>query len=129
MTDNDTKNGGLSARQKRAVSALLSTPSIRAAAEAARCSEASLWRWLRLEAFQQELDAAAAALIEGTVAGQVADFQDNQRTMREIRDDEDNAPGVRLRAAISLDTSLLRWRELRDVERRLARLEEVLLRG
>jgi hypothetical protein len=105
---------------------LLATPTIQEAATVAKCGVASIHRWLKEPVFQAALDEAASALIDGTVAGQIADFEANQETMREIRDDENNAAGVRLRAATALDASLVRWRELRDVERRLTQLEGLI---
>ncbi len=48
-----TRNSGLSPRQERAITCLLSEATIAAAAIKAKVSEATLRRWLKLEAFRR----------------------------------------------------------------------------
>lgn len=119
--------GDLTRTQKKAVAALLEATTVEQAAEIAGCSASSIFRWMREdETFQLALASAEGAMIAQAVAGAVADMTANFETMRQVRDSADK-PAVRLQAAQALDRSLLRWRELRNVEQRLVRLEERLL--
>lgn len=119
---------GLTRTQKRAIAGLLEATTVEQAADIAGCSESSIYRWQREdEAFQMELAKAEGAMIAQAVAGCVADMTQNHETMRAIRDDTDAKAAVRLQAAQALDRSLLKWRELRNVEERLAKLEGVFL--
>jgi hypothetical protein len=59
---------GISAKQERAIAALLSEPSIKHAAAAAQVEELTLWRWLKEEAFDNAYrDARHKAFLESTV--------------------------------------------------------------
>ena len=66
-------------------------------------------------------------LISEAVRALVADMSTNHETMRMIRDNQEYSESVRLRTAQTLDASLLKWRELLDVEQRLTKIEEFLL--
>lgn len=119
------QNGTLSSRQTRAIAALISSPSIAEAAELAKIGRRTLHNWLAEDAdFQQALSAAESAAISEAVRATGADMAANFATMREIRDDLELPASVRLRAAQTLDGSLLRWREIASIEERLVALEE-----
>ena len=117
------ENGSLSTKQFAAIAALLANPTVGAAAIAAGCGDRTLRRWLADPGFRRELVASELDLIDSAVRLMVSDLETNAKTMRAIRDDLANGPAVRLRAAVAIADDLLRWRELRNVEARLAALE------
>ncbi len=125
-----TPNGSLRPRQTKLIAALLQSKSIADAAAACHIGERTAYKWLRLPEFVSALRAAETDAIGQAVTALVADMHANLSTLRGLRDTPPiDKPELSLRAAIALDNSLLRWRELLDVETRLARLEEALLHG
>lgn len=128
MTASVTNNGNLSTEQRRAIVALLDTADVAAAAEAANRTERTVYRWLAEdEYFQaalaeregQAIDEATRRLV--TLASKAID------TLEEILDSDTASDQARRLAAQSVLDNLMKLRELRNVEQRLARLEERLL--
>ena len=117
------ENGSLTTKQHLAIAALLAHPTVGQAAIAAGCGNRTLRRWLADPDFRRELVASELDLIDSAVRLMVSDLETNAQVMRTIRDDPTNGPAVRLRAAVAIADDLLRWRELRNVEARLAALE------
>ena len=120
------QNSTLSTRQARAIEALLTSPSITEAAEACGIGRRTLHTWLDSADFRAALASAESDAIGAAVRRLVGDMAGNLATMREIRDDPDQSATLRLRAAIALDASLQKWRDLASTEERLAVLEERL---
>lgn len=116
----------LTPRQKRALTALLSAPDKKAAAELAGVGYRSLNRWLTDDLFTAELRRAESDIIAAAVRSLIADLAKNIKTMRTIRDNDQAAEAVRLRACQVIDQSLLKWRE-NDFENRLTALEKAVL--
>lgn len=119
MSENDT----LTRNQRRAMVALLRQRTIGDAAASIGFNERTLRRWLREPAFLLALRQLEGNAIADAVRALVVDLANNHDIMRSIRDDPNNSESVRLRSAVALDNSLLKWRELLDVEDRLASLE------
>ena len=122
-----SENVSLTAKQHRAIAALISSPTVGEAAKAAGVSERTLARWMGDPDFRMALGVVESDMIDGAVRCMIGDLTANHDTMRAIRDDPTNGPAVRLRAAVALSDDLLRWRELRNVEARLASLEAAYL--
>ena len=122
-----SENVSLTAKQHRAIAALISSPTVGEAAKAAGVSERTLARWMGDPDFRMALGVVESDMIDGAVRCMIGDLAANHDTMRAIRDDPTNGPAVRLRAAVALSDDLLRWRELRNVEARLASLEAAYL--
>lgn len=115
---------GLSAKQHRVISALLTSKSVAEAAAATGQGERTIYRWLSEPAFRQALSAAEGALID-VATRRLLQLQGSALDTLEalLGDDTDASAGVRLRAAqITLD-HLLKLREMRDIEQRLQALE------
>ena len=124
---NGNSKKSITPRQKKAIVALLSSSSVYQAAESAKIGARTIYRWLIIdENFVNELHLAQTDAIDQAVRRLVGELDANIETMQNIRDDLSNHPGVRLRAAQSLETALLRWWEVRDIEERITRLEELL---
>ena len=107
--------------------ALINAPDKKAAAELAGVGYRSLNRWLTDDLFMAELRRAEGDIIAAAVRSLITDMDKNIKTMRAIRDNDQAAEAVRLRAAQLLDQSLLKWREVLDIEQRLTRLEKAVL--
>lgn len=114
---------GLSRNQVRAITALLSHRRVEDAAGAIGINPRTIYRWMDEAAFTRALRAAESDLIGDAVRALISDLKVNHEVMRAIRDDQENSARVRLSAAQSLDNSLLRWRELLNVDERLTHLE------
>ncbi len=63
MAENDRVERELSARQRRAIAALLEAPSIRHAATTAAVGERTLRRWLKMTHFAKALEAASSEVV------------------------------------------------------------------
>ena len=119
-------NGTFPVKRSKAIAALLSSATMRDAAELAGVGLRTLYQWLDEADFQAELQRQQDAVIAAAVRGLVGELARNHETMRTLRDGDDSAPSLKLRAARALDDSCLKWLELADVQRRLDRLETAI---
>lgn len=119
-------NNGLTPKQNRAIAALITSDNNQAAAEAAGVAYRTLTRWLTNPEFNQALRAAETDLINDNIRALVIDLSRNRETLTAIRDNTKNPPSIRLRAAIALDASAKSWRDLQNIETRIAALETVI---
>ena len=127
MATNGKSIKSLTPRQKKAIVALLSSSSVNQAAELAKIGARTIYRWLSTDDnFVNELHLAQTNAIDQAVRRLVGELDANIETMKSIRDDLSLHTSVRLRAARSLEIALLRWWEVRDVDERITRLEDLL---
>lgn len=120
-------NNGLSPKQNRAIAALMASENNQAAAAAAGVAYRTLTRWLTDPEFLGALKATETSLIDENIRALLSDLSRNRETLIDIRDNPANQPGVRLRAAIALDASVKSWRDLQNIENRIAALEAAIL--
>lgn len=120
-------NVRLTTNQKKAIRALLASPTIRSAAQACGLNEKTVARYLKQPAFRAALNAAEGDLLDSATRRLIAALAANIDTMEAVRDDTDAPSGVRLRAAQVATEQAGRLRELRNVEDRLAALEAAIL--
>jgi len=118
------KNGKLSARQNRAVTALLTSSTIRAAAQVAKVGYRTLNRWLAEdEDFKQALiDAEAEALAQAARAMSTGASRAVQ-TLLAVIDDPVATNSERIAAARSFLALLPNVRLLGSIEAKLAKLD------
>jgi hypothetical protein len=114
----------MTAKQQRAIGALLSEPSIRQAAVVARLGEKTIRRWLQIPEFslayqQARRQAFAEALLDLRAA-----THDAVDALRKAIKEETGA--VRLKAATAILELSIRSAETFDIETRLERLEREL---
>jgi DNA-binding phage protein len=95
----------LTARQEKAVLAVLAAKSYAAAARQAGVSETTLHEWLRLPAFQSKLREARTRLIDRTVTALAQTATDAVAALKRNLRAKGN-PGVQVRAAVELDTTI-----------------------
>ena len=124
MSENGSFGDNLTPQQRRAVRALLTCKTIQEAATTAQIAERTLYRWMQDAGFQAAVFAAEGELIDGATR-RLLRLQDSAI---DVLDDLLTATGdgVKLRAAQTVLDHLLRLRELRDIESRLAALELAL---
>lgn len=116
---------GRTPKKTRAVTALLSSRTIGDAAAAAGVGERTLARWLSSdEAFTRALRQAEDAAIDGAVRRLVGLQAQALDVLQDTLTAPDVTPTVRVRAACAVLDFLLRLRELRTLEERIAALEE-----
>ncbi len=116
----------LTPKKRRAIACLMTARTVEDAAEQAQVSRRTLFTWMTEPNFLVELRKAEGAAISEAVRALIADLRANHETLRALRDNTDESSSVRLRAAVELDNSLLRWRELFNVEDRIAALEDAV---
>ena len=116
----------LTTRKRRFVAALLETPTLREAAEAAGVSEPTGWRYLRDAQVRAELGRRTDALLTQAASGLASDLAEARQTLREIHRDADAPAGARVSAARAVTDTALRIFELVALADRVAALEERL---
>jgi hypothetical protein len=116
----------LSHKQRKAIAALLTEPTIKAAAEKAGIGERTLHTWLDDPGFRLALNAAEGDAIDAAVRRLVGLFGGAVETLDTLRKSDKTTDSVRLRASVAILEHLFRARELRDLEVRLAALEELI---
>ncbi len=105
------------------MAALLVSRDVRSAATAAGVSERSLWRWLQDPQFTQELHQAESEAIN-TAARRLIGLSDLALNfLNDLLEDPTAAPGLRVRAADLVLTTLLKLREFAVLEARISELE------
>lgn len=115
----------MTGKQALAIQALLTNSTLAAAARQVHVSERTLSRWLADSEFRAALNDAEGELLDAAQR-QLLRLQSSAIEVHEDLLSVDTPHGVRLRAAQSVLDALLKLRELRTLEERLAALEERL---
>lgn len=113
----------LTAKQQRAIEALLSEPTVQAAAKAAGVSKATIFRWLGDSVFSEAYRDLRGRLLESTLAALQQASGDAVKTLREVMEGAILHPSARVSAARTLLEMSLKAREVLEVEERLKALE------
>jgi hypothetical protein len=116
----------ISPRKRKAIVALLSEKDIRSAAAKVSVNERTIYRWMADPDFQAELLKAEGDMIDAATRHLVQLQQPAIETIKTILNCEDVSPNTRLRAAQTILDYLIKLRELRNLENRLATLEETI---
>ena len=114
----------LSRKQETAIAALLSAPSIKAAAIEAGIGEATLWRWLQLPDFQAAYRLARRQIVERAVSELQAACGESVETLKRNLHCEN--PAVEICAAQIILEQAVKGIELMDLQERVERLEAML---
>lgn len=115
-------NGELTARQKRMITALLTSENIGTACESVKVGRSTLARWLKDPIFNQELTNAESEAIKQASRELLAGQVEALATIREIM--ASGQPATRLKAANDWLTLLFKFRESSSLEERIKALEE-----
>jgi len=114
----------LSRKQELAIAALLSEPTIAAAAEKVGIGEATLWRWLQREDFQADYQRARREAVAQAIAGIQQASSEAVKTLRRIMVDSGAPASSRVWAAKTVLELALKGAEVEDIEKRVTVLEE-----
>ena len=117
------KSVKLKPKQNKAIKALLEYRTVGAAAAAAGVAERTIYRWFEVPVFRAALARAEGDAIDQATRNLLALSNSAIGVFKDILNDKDISPGIRLRAADRVMDHLIRLRELRDVEQRLTALE------
>lgn len=114
----------LTGNQVKALMAILAEPTLEQAAERCGLTERTLYNYLSDDAFKSELRARQDRLINAATA-HLADLAGTAlKTLGDIVCDPENAPGVRVRAALGILDHVQRLTTFADLAARVAALEE-----
>ena len=118
-------NGGkLSRKQEQAIAALLSEPTIAAAAERVGVGEVTLWRWLQREDFRVDYQRARRETVAQAIAAIQQASSEAVQALREIMVDSEAPASSRVSAAKTVLEFALKGAEVEDIEKRVTVLEE-----
>jgi hypothetical protein len=121
--------GKLTARQSRAIAALMTSPSVTAAAALAGVSRRALTNWLADAQFCSELRAAQDAAVSATARIMAAASTDAAALLADITRDANQTPAMRLAAARELLRLMPPVIEAHDHADRIADIESRLRNG
>ena len=113
----------LSAKQEKALLALLDCGEIKAAAAKAAVGETTLWRWLQEPGFQKSYRAARRALVETAISQLQSDCTIAVRVLREVAEDRSAPSSSRVAAARTILEQSVNAIELIDLQERVEHLE------
>lgn len=114
----------LPGKQEQALAALLSNPTVRDAAKAARLSEATIYRYMREKLFAERLKEARRGLVEQLTTRLQAKADASAKVLSDIAEDNSKPASVRVAAARAVIDYTLKAFELGDLNERLNVLEQ-----
>jgi hypothetical protein len=117
-----------SRNKERAISALLSQPSVALAAEFVGIGERTLWRWLQLDDFKTAYREARSQLVSQAIALVQSGMSSAVRTLQDIMSDKDAPASARVSAAKTMLDMGLKGIEIEDLEFRISQLENSITR-
>ncbi len=123
MTDNVTKEKGITSIKRKAVETLLTSGSITEAAEAAGVTRNTFYRWMADDMFLGALREAEAEAVVGLSRALAGLGDKAARALHDALEPHQKIT-VRLRAAEIVTANLLKLRELVALEARIAELEK-----
>ena len=112
--------------QERAIIALLSEPTLRAAASSAGISESTLWRWMRDPDFRVAYRRARQEVLERATARLGTLVEVAVEALGEIVAERTVSPHVRVSAVSRIIDFALKAAEIEEVQARLEKLEAAL---
>ena len=115
----------LTPRQRRGITAMLSCPTIKAAADEARVNPKTLTRWLAQPEFIAELKAAQAGIIDRASGRLIQGLELALDTLADLMQSAESE-SVKRSAASEWLSLCFAFREQTDIDRRLTELEKKL---
>jgi hypothetical protein len=115
----------ITGKQEQAIAALLTQPTLDAAAAACGIAPPTLDRWLQLPEFQSAYQAARRQVLESALVALQSDANDARAALR--RNLTCGQPTTEVRAADIILDQAVKGAEFLDVQERLAELERALL--
>lgn len=107
----------------RLINAILTTPSLTAAAKAVNVSRATLYRRYEDDSFLEKLEEARGAALDRALDALQAGAEEIVKALLVLAKDKET--GIRLRAVDRALFYILRAKEMRELEMRIDRLERI----
>lgn len=111
---------------ERMIVAILTSPTLREAAEQCGCSVRTLIRWRKHESFARQFEAAKAAMVSQATSKLRAEGGKAVDVLARVASDAEAPPGTRAIAARGLLELMLKAHETETLEQRIAALEQTL---
>ena len=115
--------GKLTRKQEALISALLTAPSLAAAAQQAGLSEVTAWRWLKDATFQATYREARRAVVQHAIAQVQHATGEAVATLRTVMQDSESPASARVSAAKAILETAVKGIDIDDLEVRIAALE------
>jgi|SRR5215475_9001509 len=115
----------LTDKQRRAIAALLSEPTTKAAAETAKVGETTIHRWLNDPIFSAALKESRERVFESTLAALQGASSKAVETLLDVMKDEKAQPSARVSAARTMLELAIKGRDQLELSERLAYLEKL----
>jgi hypothetical protein len=115
----------LSDKQRRAIAALLSEPTTKKAAEAAKVGETTIHRWLNDPIFSAALKESRERVFESRLAALQGVSGQAVETLLEVMNDKTAQPSARVSAAKCVLELAVKGRDQLELSERLAYLEKL----
>ena len=113
----------LSRNKERAIAALITNSSIPAAAKAAGIAEATLWRWLKIDAFKKAYRQARSEIVSHAISQLQKGLTRAIDALFEIVENSEAPASARVSAARSIIDTALKSAEMEDLVGRVEALE------
>ena len=117
-------NGVLTDKQLRVIPFLLEAPSIEEGCKRAKVSKATVYGWLKEEAFREELGRQREEVVRGALETLKANVGKATETLVNLLESEKE--GIRARAAEDIIEFTQKAVEQEELEKRVAALEELM---
>lgn len=114
-----------SRQQEAAIIALLGEPTLRLAAEKAKISEATLWRWMQEPDFNAQYRAAKKQAVSQAVSRLQQSCGEAVDTLRDIMNDTAAPHSSRVSAAKTIIEMGFKAVEMEELEARIEQLEQL----
>ena len=121
--------GKLSRKQELAISALLTCPTLLAAAQQCGLAEVTLHRWLKGAAFQAAYREARRAVVQHAMTQLQQATGEAVDTLRAVMQDAEAPASAKVSAAKAILETAVKAVELEDLEARIAALEAAAQTG
>lgn len=108
------------------IAALISNPTVAAAATACGVSQTQIFARLRTPAFKEKYDAARREILEQSAAYIQGMVSEAIRKMRDVMNDKNASPQVQLNAAEAITRNSLKLTEQADILTQLAELKKAV---
>ena len=118
-----TKKGALTAKQERAIVALLSEQTVDAAAAKAGCRRSTIWRWLQTREFSEAYRTARSESVKAALSLLQSGAAEAVETLQTVMRKQTARDEVRVNASRILLELMLRAVESDSLERRVEALE------
>ena len=125
--DGNRKSESLNAKQLRVIPYLLAAPSIEEGCKRAKVSKATVYAWLKEEAFREELRRQREEVVREALETLKANVSKATETLVKLLDSD--KAGIQARAAEDIIEFTQKAIELEELERRIASIEERLDQG